>query len=380
MQKEEKHEGEKIKQEEGETKQGEGKQRGEGDSERKGEETTQMKGETKQEQKKAKDSGESDQKTEGPKLNTETRKPEVLVELRNITKYYGDRLAVDNISFSVGKGEILGFLGPNGAGKTTTMRIITGYMPPTSGEVKVCGVDVLDNPIEAKKHIGYLPENPPLYHEMTVISYLKFVASIKKIPRNRVKERLDYVISKCGLEEVKGRVIGNLSRGYKQRVGIAQAIINDPDVMIFDEPTVGLDPKQVVEIRGLIKEISKEKAVILSTHILSEVMKICDRVIIISSGRLVFSAYLDEIQEVSGERIFVLTLKNKDDSQSAISLLQGIDGVHRVSPRNGHIEIRAMRDIRERVADTLFQKGIVFKELYEERPSLEDVYLKVVAG
>jgi len=314
------------------------------------------------------------------KLNTETKKSEVLVELRGITKYYGDRLAVDNISFSVGKGEILGFLGPNGAGKTTTMRIITGYMPPSSGEVRVCGIDVLEKPIEAKKHIGYLPENPPLYHEMTVISYLKFVASIKKVPRSKAKERIEYVISKCGLEDVRNRVIGNLSRGYKQRVGIAQAIINDPDVIIFDEPTVGLDPKQVVEIRNLIKEISKEKAVILSTHILSEVMKICDRVIIISRGQLVFSAYLDEIQEVSGERIFVVGPKNESDLDRMIGVVSKVDGIHRVQARDGKIEVRALKDVRDKIAEELFKNGILFKELYEERPSLEDVYLKVVAG
>jgi len=242
-------------------------------------------------------------------LNTKSR-TEPLVEVKNLVKYYGDRLAVDNISFEVGKGEILGFLGPNGAGKTTTMRIITGYMPPTRGEVKVCGIDVLENPVEAKKLIGYLPENPPVYSDMTVISYLKFVAKLKKVPKNKLGERLDFVLEKCGLKDVKGRIIGNLSRGYRQRVGIAQAIIHDPQIMIFDEPTVGLDPQQVVEIRNLIKEISKDKTVILSTHILSEVTKICNRVIIISSGRLVFSEYLDSIGAIEGKRKFLFWFSN----------------------------------------------------------------------
>lgn len=309
-----------------------------------------------------------------------TRKSEVLVSLEGVTKYYGDRLAVDNISFSVGKGEVLGFLGPNGAGKTTTVRIITGYMPPTKGEVKVVGIDMLENPVEAKKHIGYLPEVPPVYTEMTVLSYLKFVAKLKKIPNKKIKERLEFVLNKCGLEDVKGRIIGNLSRGYKQRVGIAQAIIHDPDIIIFDEPTVGLDPQQVVEIRNLIKEISKEKTVILSTHILSEVTKICDRVIIISQGRLVFGRYLDEIGEEQGEKRIKVVFEKNEDAQKAFEAISKAINVTRISVEDSRISIVSEEDVIKQVMEKLLELKIVPLEIYREQPSLEEIYLKVVSA
>ncbi len=302
-----------------------------------------------------------------------------LVQLEGIVKYYGDRLAVDNISFEVGEGEILGFLGPNGAGKTTTMRIITGYMPPTKGTVKVCGTDVLENPLEAKKHVGYLPENPPVYTDMTVISFLKFVAKLKKVPKNKIKERIEFVLQKCGLEDVKGRLIGNLSRGYKQRVGIAQAIIHDPDIIILDEPTVGLDPKQVIEIRNLIKEISKKKTVILSTHILAEVTKICDRVIIISQGKLVFGKYLDEVTE-EGERRFLISFDDMEQAKQAEEIVRGIEGVKEVVSKDGKIMVKTQNDIRKKIAEKLFTNRITPVELFEEKPSLEEIYLKVVSG
>lgn len=312
-------------------------------------------------------------------LDLRTRKSEVLVSLEGITKYYGDRLAVDNISFDVGKGEILGFLGPNGAGKTTSMRIITGYMPPTKGSVKVAGIDMLEKPVEAKKHIGYLPENPPIYTEMTVLSYLKFVAKLKKVPSNKIKERLDFVLQKCGLEQVKGRIIGNLSRGYKQRVGIAQAIIHDPEIIIFDEPTVGLDPQQVVEIRNLIKEISREKTVILSTHILSEVTKICDRVIIISQGRLVFGKYLDEIGEETEEKRIKVIIDRKDEIQRAYDIVSKISGVKQVSSEDSTLLVVSNEDIRRAVVEKLTEAKIIPLEVYKEKPSLEEIYLKVVS-
>ncbi len=315
-------------------------------------------------------------------LNTKSR-TEPLVEVKDLVKYYGDRLAVDNISFEVGRGEILGFLGPNGAGKTTTMRIITGYMPPTRGEVKVCDIDVLEKPVEAKRLIGYLPENPPVYSDMTVISYLKFVARLKRVPRNKIKERLDFVLEKCGLKDVKGRIIGNLSRGYRQRVGIAQAIIHDPQIMIFDEPTVGLDPQQVVEIRNLIKEISKDKTVILSTHILSEVTKICNRVIIISGGRLVFSEYLDRIGAIEGRRKFLFWFSNPTEAQTAYNTISdmGLKKIKDVKLEDSKISILSEDDIRkDLIKDLLSKSGVVPIKVDEEVPSLEEVYLKVVSG
>jgi ABC-2 type transport system ATP-binding protein len=315
-------------------------------------------------------------------LNTKSR-TESLVEVKNLVKYYGDRLAVDNISFEVGKGEILGFLGPNGAGKTTTMRIITGYMPPTRGEVKVCGIDVLEKPVEAKKLIGYLPENPPVYSDMTVISYLKFVAKLKKVPKNKIGERLDFVLEKCGLKDVKGRIIGNLSRGYRQRVGIAQAIIHDPQIMIFDEPTVGLDPQQVVEIRNLIKEISEDKTVILSTHLLSEVTKICNRVIIISSGRLVFSEYLDSIGAIEGERKFLFWFSNSQEAQIAYNAIVefNLKKIKGVKLEDSKIAIVSEDDIRkDLIKDLVSKSGVTPVKVDEEVPSLEEIYLKVVSG
>jgi ABC-2 type transport system ATP-binding protein len=315
-------------------------------------------------------------------INTKSR-TEPLVEVRDLVKYYGDRLAVDNVSFDVGKGEILGFLGPNGAGKTTTMRIITGYMPPTRGEVKVCGIDVLEKPVEAKRLIGYLPENPPVYSDMTVISYLKFVAKLKRVPKNKIKERLDFVLEKCGLKDVKGRIIGNLSRGYRQRVGIAQAIIHDPQIMIFDEPTVGLDPQQVVEIRNLIKEISKDKTVILSTHILSEVTKICNRVIIISGGILVFSEYLDRIGAIEGRRKFLFWFSSQTEAQAAYNTIAniGLKKIKDVKLEDSKISILSEDDIRkDLIKDLVSKSGVVPIKVDEEVPSLEEVYLKVVSG
>lgn len=314
-------------------------------------------------------------------MNLKTRKEEVLVSLENVTKYYGDRLAVDNISFDVGKGEILGFLGPNGAGKTTTMRMITGYMPPTSGKITIIGINMQENPVEAKKHIGYLPENPPVYGEMTVISYLKFVARLKRVNRKKINERIEFVLQKCGLENVKNRIIGNLSRGYRQRVGIAQAIVHDPEIIIFDEPTVGLDPQQVVEIRNLIKEISNQKTVILSTHILSEVTKICDRVIIISQGKLVFGKYLDEIgDETTEEKKIRLVIDDREEIKKAADMISQIPSVIKVTVSDSNLLVISKDDIRKKLVQKLSESNILPTEIYKERPSLEEIYLKVVTG
>lgn len=236
-----------------------------------------------------------------------------MIEVRNLVKEYGEYTAVKSISFTVAKGEILGFLGPNGAGKTTTMRMITGALPPTSGTVVLSGFDVLENPLEVKKRIGYLPETPPLYMDLSVESYLKFVAKIKGVEKNLQKERLEWSMEKCGLVDVRKRMIGNLSKGYKQRVGLAQAIINKPDVLVLDEPTVGLDPKQIREIRTMIQELSKEHTIILSTHILPEVTMICDRATIIQGGKIVKEGTISELtKEKSLEEVFVELISRED--------------------------------------------------------------------
>lgn len=210
-----------------------------------------------------------------------------MIKVKNLTKRFGDLVAISDLSFNLDKGEILGFLGPNGAGKTTTMRILTCYIPPTSGEVSIAGFDTFKNPMEVKKRIGYLPEHPPLYYDMTVKSYLKFVSKIRGIPAKERKRQLDWVIDKCSLQDVINRLIGNISKGFKQRVGLAQAIIHNPEILILDEPTIGLDPRQISEIRELIKSLAGEHSIILSTHILPEVTMICNRALIMNRGKLI---------------------------------------------------------------------------------------------
>jgi ABC-2 type transport system ATP-binding protein len=223
-----------------------------------------------------------------------------MIEAKALTKRYGDVLAVDGVSFSVERGEVVGFLGPNGAGKTTTMRMLTGFVPPTDGSATIAGHDIFEDPLAARRAVGYLPETPPLYPEMSVESYLRYVAKIKDVPRARRKEAIDRALSRCALTDVRGRVIGTLSKGYRQRVGLAQAIVHDPPVLILDEPTVGLDPVQIGEIRGLIGELAggtgdTQHTVVLSTHIMAEVRAICRRVILISEGRKMVDAPLEEL-------------------------------------------------------------------------------------
>lgn len=218
-----------------------------------------------------------------------------MIEVKNLTKRYGDLVAVSNISFTAAKGQILGFLGPNGAGKTTTMRIITGFMPATSGTVTVAGFDIFEQSYECRRRIGYLPESPPLYNDMTVLSYLRFVGRIRGVAKADLSDAVDRVVNACGLSDVPHRVIGHLSKGYRQRVGLAQAIIHNPDVLVLDEPTIGLDPRQIIEIRSLIKELAPNRTVILSTHILPEVTQLCDKVVIINQGRIVVEEMLETL-------------------------------------------------------------------------------------
>jgi ABC-2 type transport system ATP-binding protein len=248
-----------------------------------------------------------------------------MLEVSDITKVYGTRTVVDRVSFTVPKGEILGFLGPNGAGKTTTMRIITGYMPPTSGTAKVAGFDVQEQPLEVKRRLGYLPEHPPLYPEMLVRPYLEFTGRIRGVPRRQLKGRVDAALERCGLQEVAGRLIGVLSKGYQQRVGLAQAILHEPDLLILDEPTVGLDPKQIRDIRHLITTFAGDHTVILSTHHLAEVQMMCHRAIIINEGRI---AAEDTLQALAarggGGRVMVRFARPAEGAEAALRALPGV--------------------------------------------------------
>jgi ABC-2 type transport system ATP-binding protein len=236
-----------------------------------------------------------------------------MIEVAHLSKRYGDLAAVHDVSFKASPGQILGFLGPNGAGKTTTMRIITGFLPATSGTVKVQGFDVFEQSAEVRRRIGYLPENPPLYNDMTVIPYLRFVARLKGMSRGDVSAAIDRVLDTCGLRGVSGRLLGHLSKGFRQRVGLAQALIHDPPVLILDEPTIGLDPRQIIDIRGLIKGLGPNRTVVLSTHILPEVQQVCEKVVIISDGRIVVEDLLANLtRERSLEQVFIQSLTRAD--------------------------------------------------------------------
>jgi ABC-2 type transport system ATP-binding protein len=241
-----------------------------------------------------------------------------MLEVRNLTKRYGDIVAVRDVSFSAAQGQILGFLGPNGAGKTTTMRILTGFLPATSGTATVAGFDVFEQSEEVRRRIGYLPENPPLYPDMTTVSYLRFVARIKGMAKDAVDDAIERVIRICGLESVRERLLGHLSKGFRQRVGLAQALIHDPPVLVLDEPTIGLDPRQIIEIRSLIRQLGGERTVILSTHILPEVAQLCDKVVIINEGRVVLEQPMAELtREASLEDVFLRSIAAESSDAGA---------------------------------------------------------------
>ena len=235
-----------------------------------------------------------------------------MIKVEGLTKRYGDVTAIEDLSFQVEKGEIVGFLGPNGAGKTTTMRIITGFLPSTEGIVTVSGHDIFEKPMEVKKQIGYLPEHPPLYADMTVAGYLKFVSKIKGLPRSARADAIDRMLERCGLKDVRKKIIGKLSKGYRQRVGLAQAMIHDPEVLILDEPTIGLDPKQIIEIRELVKSLAGDQTIILSTHILPEVTMICQRCLIINQGRIVADDSLEALTTQGSLESVFLKLTTED--------------------------------------------------------------------
>lgn len=302
-----------------------------------------------------------------------------MIKIEGVTKRYGQTVAVRNISFDVERGEILGFLGPNGAGKTTTMRIITGYFPPTNGNVWVSGHSVLDEPIEAKRQIGYVPETPAMYDDMRTTDYLKYVGAIKGVPRAKIKERLDHTVERCALKSVVNKRVGELSRGYKQRVALGQALINDPPVLVLDEPTTGLDPKQIYEIRQLIKSMAGERTVILSTHILPEVSMTCSKVVIINEGEIVA---VDTTQNIgkSLAHSHQVELVAKGPSKKIVESISAIEGVGRVDTEGDTytVETQKDKDLRSQIAKRIVEEGFELLELRSRSMSLEDVFLKLV--
>ncbi|MBQ3055330.1 MAG: ATP-binding cassette domain-containing protein [Oscillospiraceae bacterium] len=304
-----------------------------------------------------------------------------MIEVVGLTKKYGSNLAVDNISFSIQKGEIVGFLGPNGAGKSTTMNIITGYLSATSGSVKINGYDVLDDPIEARKCIGYLPEQPPLYLDMTVNEYLRFVYNLKKVSHKGREVHISEVCRLVGIEHVRNRIVGNLSKGYKQRVGLAQALIGDPEVLILDEPTVGLDPNQIIEIRNMIRTLGKERTIILSTHILPEVNAVCERVLMINAGKIVANDTTENITETTaaGKQYLVRV----EGPQSAVlAVLNNMEGITSAKvQKEGEpgafdylIQTDNESDIRKTLVLALAKQEFAVLSFQAVGTSLEDVF------
>ncbi len=310
-----------------------------------------------------------------------------MIEIRDLVKYYGDILAVDHVNFTVEKGEILGFLGPNGAGKTTTMNILTGYLSATSGTVKVNGHDILEEPHEAKKSIGYLPENPPLYLDMTVMEFLRFVCELKGVPREKRIKQLAEIMKLVRITDVSGRLIKNLSKGYRQRVGIAQALVANPEVLVLDEPTVGLDPKQIIEIRNLIKELGKRHTVILSSHILPEVQAVCERVVIINKGAIAAVDTPDGLSRKMAKTSKV-QLSAEGPSKEIIQKLRLIPGIRQADlfaeKENGiniyEIENEPNLDVRKQIFFEMARNTWPIIEMKSMDPTLEDIFLQVTSS
>jgi ABC-2 type transport system ATP-binding protein len=309
-----------------------------------------------------------------------------MIEVDRLTKYYGPMAAIRDVSFAVEKGAIVGFLGPNGAGKTTTMRILSCFMPASSGSARVAGYDVFEQSLEVRRRIGYLPENVPLYADLTVATYLDFVADAKGLGRADRRRRVGEVMERCLIDDVKGRLIGRLSKGYRQRVGLAQALVADPDVLILDEPTIGLDPRQIIEIRSLIKGLANEHTVILSTHILPEVSMVCEGVVIINRGRIVASGPLDRLMEELSP-VQRLQVQVEGPTELVGASLRALRGVTRVEPRAAVegagiyvVEAERGRDVRRDLVQLVTQQRWGLLELRTEGLSLEDLFIRVVAG
>jgi ABC-2 type transport system ATP-binding protein len=311
-----------------------------------------------------------------------------MIKVEGLTKRYARTVAVDNISFEVEKGQIVGFLGPNGAGKTTTMRVLTCFLPPTSGKANVAGFDVVEHPLEVKRRIGYLPETPPVYPEMETAEYLSFVGQLKGIPRSEIKSRVDDVLGRCAIGDVRNKLIGKLSKGYRQRVGLAQAIIHNPDVLILDEPTSGLDPKQIIEIRELLRHLAGDHTIILSTHILSEVEHSCERVIIISEGKLVaIDSVANLTNRLRGSEAVALEVEAADgrpapgEVQERLEQVSGVSRVMMKESKNGRLafEVESLqgRHIRPDLARTVVNSGWSLNEMRSVGLSLEDIFLQL---
>ena len=320
-----------------------------------------------------------------PETSSSVEKEETsVIEVNNLVKRYGDHTAVDHLSFKIEKGKIYGFLGPNGAGKSTTMNIITGYIASTEGTVSIDGHDILEEPEKARKCIGYLPEQPPLYFDMTVLEYMRFAADLKKIPKNKKNEMIEEVMDRVKITDMKNRLIKNLSKGYRQRVGLAQAILGYPDVIILDEPTVGLDPKQIIEIRDLIKDLRQKHTVILSSHILSEVSAVCDYVLIISHGKLVASDTPENLSKLAAGSNN-LSLVVKGDKEKIRILLGEISGVRDISIEssgeegewNVKLTTEEHTDIREDVFFKMAENRYPILEMQSRKVSLEEIFLEL---
>jgi ABC-2 type transport system ATP-binding protein len=306
-----------------------------------------------------------------------------MIKVEGVSKRYGSTRAVRNISFEVEPGEIVGFLGPNGAGKTTTMRILTGFLPPTEGKATVAGYDIAEQPLEVKRRIGYLPENPPLYPEMDVEGYLAFVARLKGIPKGQIQDRLEAVLERVSIEHVRSKLIGKLSKGYRQRVGLAQALIHSPDVLILDEPTVGLDPKQIIEVRELIKSLAGEHTIILSTHILSEVASTCNRIIIINEGEIEASDTPANLTaRMQGGESTQLEIDGPAEEVShTLAELPAVEKVTRRADASGHpvftVDARGGAAIRAELARAVVNAGWGLHGMRAVGMSLEDIFLKL---
>ena len=308
-----------------------------------------------------------------------------MIEVKNVTKKYGSFTAVDNISFDVKDGEVVGFLGPNGAGKSTTMNMITGFIEPTGGQIIINGNDISKKPKKAKKQIGYMPENVPLYYDLTVKEFVTYMAELKFVKRQDKKEQVEKVIKETGLESVQKKLIKNLSRGYKQRVSMAGALVGEPDVIILDEPTVGLDPKQITEIRNLIKELGKKHTVILSTHILPEVSQICERVVIINKGKIVAIDTPENLEKMTKENNGIsVTVEDKNENMKKLKeLIPEIESVEMVKDNEDGtkqytIISKADTDLRKKLFDVLPKQDITIFELKKTETTLEDAFIKLI--
>ncbi len=300
------------------------------------------------------------------------------VSVQHLTKIYGAQRALQDVSFQASKGQVLGFLGPNGAGKSTTMKIITGFLPPNEGTAEVCGFDVQKAPLEARRRIGYLPEHNPLYKEMYVREYLRFWGKLHKVPQ--LEHRIRKMIDITGLGAEQHKLIGALSKGYRQRVGLAQALIHDPEVLILDEPTSGLDPNQLAEIRALIRQLGKDKTLILSTHIMQEVQAVCDRVIIIHKGRIVADDPIEALQQrIAGESVITVEFQQEVE-QKWLAGLKGVSQVKRLSKQRWQLTTSAETDIRPQVSELAKKHNLTLIEMHREALSVEEVFKKLTGG